>query len=204
MIYACMRAWSRVSSSWAQVLPLPNLRRGHGLTRMELAPWPSSVSLHFCVLFLTLLSGRKRARTATEYEAETEHRGFSAVCLPFMPANLGIDLANTSCESNLEELDRILFDAMLEGLDTGVPCLHPYMFPPRVRDFYTCEADAARHVVTMGQLFGNMRTPAGGEGICVLLLFGVEALVISFPGWGAGPRARIGAAICIDSSTALA
>ena len=69
---------------------------------------------------------------------------------------------------------------MLEGLDTGafwlaticpfiLACMHACL----IMHPQAClgEADAARHVVTMGQLFGNMKMPTGGHGrtmLCVM------------------------------------
>ncbi len=61
-----------------------------------------------------------------------------------------------------------MMDALLEGFDTGVPWMsfiHAYFVRLALHSVCVCvsEADSARHVVSMGQLFSNLRLPGGGK-----------------------------------------
>ena len=98
----------------------------------------------------------------------------------------GIDLATPhGKQETTHDLDHIMLDAMLEGFDTGVSCwkttgflcalciehinMHGAIF----------EADSARHVVSMGQLFSRLRTPCGGHlSTCFNLLTGFSKMIV--------------------------
>ena len=141
----------------------------------------------------------------------------------------GIDLATPYAKRDAEDLDKIIFDAMLEGFDTGVSCCQLQLVNLEIW-FVACmgmpsKADSARHVVSMGRLFSRFRTPSGGffhawlffshlfclcacvhayvHAIlaCILWQPCTEVQVNCCRQWAAGLINRIGLAICTSSST---
>ena len=79
------------------------------------------------------------------------------------------------------DLDFILLDALLEGFDTGVPCLLASCCLLETVltageswfgtfSAYHPEADSARHVVTMGKLFQHMKVPDGSLNLITKLV----------------------------------
>ena len=81
----------------------------------------------------------------------------------------GIDLATPfSQRDTSDDLDHIMMDAMLEGFDTGVSCLSFALSFVAKKSGNLSEADSARHVVEMGQLFSKLRTPNGSPALGIM------------------------------------